>query len=45
MPAYVGWSGGFGGGELEEEVQGMKVAVEGIIGELEDLKNRNDESE
>lgn len=38
MPAYVGWSGAFGGGEVEEEVQGMRVAVEGIMAELERLK-------
>lgn len=38
MPTYVGWSGAFGGGEVEEEVQGMRVAVEGIMAELERLK-------
>ena len=33
-PSYVGCSAGFGGvgGEVEEEMEGLKVAVEGILG-------------
>ena len=35
-PTYVGCSVGFGGvgGEVEEEMEGLKVAVEGILGVL-----------
>lgn len=45
MPAYVGWSGGFGGGEVEEEVQAIRAAVEGITTELERLKKGDKSSE
>ena len=38
MPAYVGWSGEFGRGEVEEEVQGLRAAVEGIVREVEKAK-------
>ena len=44
MPVYVGWSGDFGGGEVEEEVQGLGFAVAGIMGVLERLKEGGKDS-
>jgi len=37
-PAYVGCSVSFGSSTVEEEVEGMRRAVEGIMGVLEKEK-------
>lgn len=40
-PAYVGCSAAFGGGGIEEEMAGVRKAVEGVMGVLEAQKHED----
>ncbi|MCJ1461427.1 hypothetical protein MMC07_000024 [Pseudocyphellaria aurata] len=43
LPAYVGCSVAFGGATVEEELEGVKLAVEGVMGVFLDEKRRGEQ--